>query len=493
VFSRDDVRGITFHEQTRDDPPGFTDVQLNLDPLDYIPGVVSEIAFGKYRSPDYEVHPGEYIPQVGTRTGTPAVQSMNEVYFSLFLPSGERPANGWPVAIVGHGGGQNRLSADQLFAAKLAEHGIATIGIGTVGFGFGPLSMLTVNRSIGEPITFLAGGRSFDQDGDHVIDNREGDLATAPRAILWDNDAQRQTVADLMQLVRVIEVGIDVHGDRGRDLDPSRIYNIGVSNSGLQMATFLAVEPDVQVGALNVTGGPRIEATRFIGTAYHPVLPNYDRSAFGRMLAGRIPSLLNSPGVIEIDGNPVTAPYFNEMLPLRNDIPLHLRLEDGTTRDFQSPLINDVAGAMGIQEVIDYSIWVQQGSSPPAYAPHFHKDPLPGVPAKSVLYQFPKGDQAVPNPLETATVRAGDLANIATYYRHDLAVAEDPTMARDPHPLLVQPTSPNQTQRAVARGYQEQIATFFASDGKTIIHPEPARFFEVPIQGPLPEDLNYIV
>jgi hypothetical protein len=31
-----------------------------------------------------------------------------------------------------------------------------------------------------------------------------------------------------------------------------------------------------------------------------------------------------------------------------------------------------------------------------------------------------------------------------------------------------------------------------SSDGETIIHPEPARFFEVPIQGPLPEDLNYI-
>lgn len=24
------------------------------------------------------------------------------------------------------------------------------------------------------------------------------------------------------------------------------------------------------------------------------------------------------------------------------------------------------------------------------------------------------------------------------------------------------------------------------------MHPEPARFFEVPIQGPLPEELNYV-
>ena len=47
--------------------------------------------------------------------------------------------------------------------------------------------------------------------------------------------------------------------------------------------------------------------------------------------------------------------------------------------------------------------------------------------------------------------------------------------------------------RAIARGAQEQVATFFATDGAVVIHPEPARFFEVPISLPLPEDLNYIL
>src|SRR5262245_61273456 len=32
------------------------------------------IAFGKYLSPDYEVHLGEYIPPIGTRRGTPGLQ-----------------------------------------------------------------------------------------------------------------------------------------------------------------------------------------------------------------------------------------------------------------------------------------------------------------------------------------------------------------------------------------------------------------------------------
>ena len=49
--------------------------------------------------------------------------------------------------------------------------------------------------------------------------------------------------------------------------------------------------------------------------------------------------------------------------------------------------------------------------------------------------------------------------------------------------------------RPIALAAQAQIATFFASDGADIIQPPgvPVEYFEVPIQGPLPEDLNYIV
>jgi hypothetical protein len=99
VFNLNDVKGITFNEQDGADPLHFTPVQLNLAGLDIFPGSVSAMAFGKYHSPDYEVHPGEYIPQVSTLTGTPVVQSMDEVYFNLFLPSGPKPEGGWPLAI----------------------------------------------------------------------------------------------------------------------------------------------------------------------------------------------------------------------------------------------------------------------------------------------------------------------------------------------------------------------------------------------------------
>jgi hypothetical protein len=134
---------------------------------------------------------------------------------------------------------------------------------------------------------------------------------------------------------------------------------------------------------------------------------------------------------------------------------------------------------------------VSQSGNPVAYAPHIRKTPLAGIAAKSVIYQFAKGDQIVPNPVATALLRAGDLADRATFYRHDLAFAENPQLPTNPHGFLATLDIPG--FRAITRGAQEQIATFFATDGAAVIHPEPARFFETPISLPLPEGLNYIL
>jgi len=129
---------------------------------------------------------------------------------------------------------------------------------------------------------------------------------------------------------------------------------------------------------------------------------------------------------------------------------------------------------------------------PVAYAPHLRKAPLPGMRAKSVIYQFAKGDRAAPNPTTTALLRAGELSDRATFYRTDLAVSEDSTVLRSPHLFMTQILNQHPLVSKTARGAQEQIAIFLASDGTAVIHPEPARFFEVPIQGPLPERLNFI-
>jgi hypothetical protein len=85
--------------------PSFTsyNVSFMLTSLKVIPGAVGELAFGKYSSPAYEVHPGEFIPPVGTLTGVPVVQGTNDIHFGLVIPSDPKPSNGWPVAIFGHG------------------------------------------------------------------------------------------------------------------------------------------------------------------------------------------------------------------------------------------------------------------------------------------------------------------------------------------------------------------------------------------------------
>jgi hypothetical protein len=489
VFARDDVTGITFHAQTMADPPGFTDSQLdaNLAGLDVIPGAVSEIAFGKYLSPDYEVHPGEYIPPVGTRTGAPAVQGYNDIYFDLFLPSGQMPEGGWPVAIFGHG--NNDIKDDSfLIAATLAEHGVATVAINAVGHGLGPLGTLTVSQTDGSPVTFSAGGRGRDQNDDHTITSNEGVDAAPPRTVLFRSDGIRQTAADLMQLVRVIEVGMDVHGDGQRDLDPARIYYVGQSLGANYGTVFLAVEPDVRAGVLSAPGNP--PANQQLAT----------RPPLGMRLQSRTPSLVNSPGISVFGGLAEAAPRFDENMPLRDGTPLVVTLEDGATRTIQSPVTNTVPGAMAIQEALTNIEWASQAGSPVAYAPHLRKAPLTGVPAKSVIFLVNKGDESAPNPNTTAIVRAGDLADRVAFYRHDVAYAADPTLPKNPHQFLLGlPPSDSPLEAAVEWGKQRQVANFFASDGQFIddlsdvTTPDGTPLFEVPIRGPLPEDLSYIV
>jgi hypothetical protein len=483
AFARGQVTGITFRQQTMVDPPGFSNVDLNLSLLDIVPGAVGQMAFGKYLSPDYEVHPGEFIPPVGTRTGTPLVQGGNEIYFNLILPSGPEPASGWPVALFGHGSGGNKNDVLNV-AATLAAHGIATVSINAVGHGFGPLSTLTVSRAEAGAVTLPAGGRGTDQNGDHVIGSSEGVEATAPRSLIHDRDGLRQTVVDLMQLVRVIQVGMDVDGDGTPDVDAAHVYYFGRSLGGMYGTVFVAVEPDVHTAVPNVPVADQ---------AMRGVLSPVFRASRGDWLAERVPSLINSPGVTQIGGVGVTGPFFDENMPLRSGVSFRVRLEDGSSRNIQSPVINDVPGAMAIQQAFDNAEWAMLSGDALAYAPHVRKEPLVGVAPKSVIVQFDTGDQNVPNPSSSALLRAADLTDRATYYRHDLAFAERPTLPKNGHTFLG--SIGNTAWRDIALAAQAQIATFFASDGTRIIQPPgvPEEFFEVPIRGSLPEDLNYIV
>jgi pimeloyl-ACP methyl ester carboxylesterase len=444
------------------------------------PGAVGSVAFGRYVSPDYQVHPVQYIPPVGTRSGIPVVQGTNDIYFNLFLPSGPKPANGWPVAIFGHGVNDNKNNALLYVASSLANNGIATIGINMVGHGFGPQSTLTVTRTVGVPVTFIAGGRGIDQDGNNTIGNSEGLNAARPRSIVFPSDGFRQTAADLMQLTRVIEVGMDVDGDGQRDLDSSRIYYFGISYGGAMGTVFLAVEPNVRAGVLAVPADPVP-----IGN-----LGLSNRITLGNMAASRKPSLLNSPGITVFAGRAINPPFCDENMPLRDQIPLTVQLADLSTRVIQSPVTNTVAGAMAIQEMLENGEWVCQAGSPAAYAPHLRRAPLAGLPAKPVIFQIAKGDETAPNPTTTAILRAGELADSTLYYRHDLYRLANPSLPTNCHGFAINLINP--VMRPIALGAQDQTGKFFSSDGVLVIVPGPSPYFEFPIPLPLPEDLNYI-
>jgi hypothetical protein len=383
----------------------------------------------------------------------PAVQRVNDVFFTLFLPAGSPPPGGWPVTLFGHGFGDNRNNSPYVVAASMAAQGIATVCINVVGHGGGPLGTLIVNRTGGGPVTLPAGGRGVDQNGDTLIDATEGVSALPPQSIIGSRDGLRQTTIDLMQLVREIEVGMDVDGNGDADLNPERIYYFGQSFGGIYGTTFMAVEPSVPAGALNVGGGAISDILR-LGT-FRPLLT--------AILGARVPSLLNLPG------------GFNDNMPLRN-LP---------------PVIDTVPGALAIQAFLENLEWVSQAGNPAAYARHLRRSPLRRVPAKSVLFQLAKGDQTVPNPTTTAILRAGRLADRTTYFRNDLAFAANPAVPKNPHSFLTRLFTPSVA--AVAAGAQIQIATFFASHGTVIIDPDgPGPLFEVPIVPPLPEDLSFI-
>ena len=244
------------------------------------------------------------------------------------------------MAIVGTGGDQH--FATGAVAAMLASHGIATIGINVAGNGFGPLGTLAVRLTDGRSLVIPDAGRGVDQDGDNIIGITEGASAAAPR--LWTigvRDSNRQNAIDLLQLVRVIEVGMDVNGDGSPDLDPERIFYFGNSAGAMYGAIFLALEPSIYAAAEGVPGALSPEHGRWA--------PGRRANFFGPQLRDRVPSLLNAPGITMIDGVPVNPPHFNENKPLRD----------------QPPVTNTVEGAIDIQNAMELHEWGQQSGQSP--------------------------------------------------------------------------------------------------------------------------------
>jgi hypothetical protein len=458
VFPLNTVTGLTWNVQALTVGPLIpTSLNGNLAALQVFPGSIGTLAFGKFSGTHWQ-NANVFIPQVPTRQSVPA-QGREDIFFNLFIPSGPRPTNGWPVAIFGHGFTDSKQGAPFAVASVLAHNGIASVAINVVGHGFGPNSTLTVKQGT-TSTTFLEGGRGVDQDGNGQITSAEGSstFVLSPQGTVGSRDALQQTAANLMELVRAIQGGVDADGDGLQDLDPNRIYYAGQSFGGIYGTIFLGIEPDVRAGVPNVPGGPIIDIVR-LSPSFQLLLT--------QSLSVRTPVLLNA-------GPPL---FFNDNSPLRN-LP---------------PVINNVPGAVAIQTVEDTSRWLGQAGDPVAWAPFIRKNPLPGDLAKSVIIQFARGDKTVPNPTATALIRSGDLTDRATFYRNDIAFPLGLGL-NNPHTFLTSLPKP------IAIEPQIQIGVFFATDGALTIDPDSVGLlppsvpplFETPIAGPLPEDLGFL-
>ncbi len=438
VYRRMGIESITFTRQIATGGPERFASPAPL-PLDLVPPAdVATIALGAFDSASF-LTGSRHIPAVPT-SRAPEIIGQERVQVALYLPAGVMPAAGWPVIVFGHGFGNDKNLITPLVAGTFARRGFATAAINVVGHGGGPDSTLTIKASGKEPLVLSAGGRGVDLDGDGRIGSTEG-VSTAmrgPLALIGSRDGLRQTVADLMQLIRAIRHGVDVDGDGKPDLDATRIYYAGQSFGGIYGTLLMAVDPLPRAGVLNVPGAPIVEIARQ-AEMFRPLVIQQMRA--------RRPSLMNG----EKD--------FTESLPLWGE----------------PPVTSPAPGALAIQAYFDRAEWLQQPADPSAVAPYLREVPLLPSGPRPILLQMAVGDRTVPNPTTEQMIRAGALQPLLSVYRHDLVVATLPPRFANPHAFL---TMQAPEVAAIARAAQEQIARFFLSDGRTIERTDP--HFDIP-------------
>jgi hypothetical protein len=440
----------------------FSEVEQPLQSLAVVPGSVSRVAYGHFRSPNF-LTSSLLIPPTGTATGSPRQRGENQLLVQIFVPAGQKPAGGWPVVVFGHGFGDSMFGSPWSVASVLASYGMATASIHVMGHGGGPQGSLRAELGNGATLSLPAAGRGLDVNGDGAIAATEGSTAPAPYGLTGARDTLRQTVVDLAQLVRQFEAGVDVDGDGSTDFDGRRVSYSGQSFGGVYGTMLLAVEPSLVAGVPNVGGGNLVEATRLGSLRILRTLG----------LAGRKPSLINLPPLA--DAPPPANLQFDENMPLRDE----------------PTLTRHVPGAMAIAALFERTEWAQQAGAAAAYAPLIRRRPLPGHQPKPIIFQMAKGDMTMPNPTSSLVVRAGDFADRVTYFRNDLAIAANPTLPKDPHGFLTAVGHP--AARPLALAAQRQVAEFLSSNGTRTVDPDGTQaLFETPLVGPLPEALHYI-
>ena len=175
-----------------------------------------------------------------------------------------------------------------------------------------------------------------------------------------------------MQLVRQIQVGVDVDGDGAVDLDASAIYYAGQSFGGIYGTMFLGVEPRSRPACRTCRAA---RSSRSRGSAgFRPLA--------GIALSRRMPSLLNVAPSARYDSTRTSRCATSR----RRSTPCPARWR---SRRYSTGTV----GAAGRQPGLVRAASASSRSTA----------------AKPVIIQFAKGDRTVPNPTASAILRAGAL------------------------------------------------------------------------------------
>lgn len=438
VFNLADLSSIAYHAQTGFSPKTFSDFRLSP-----IPGeAVGQIAFGTFVSPRF-LNDGGLI-DAPTGAGVTLPTAAEEIAVCVWLPKTPAPPGGYPVVIVGQGANSWHIRNSSFIAAALAERGMASVAINYPAQGYGPESTVILTDKSGAATEVPAAGRA------------SAVASAVPGITLMRDSLFRQTVVDMMQLIRVIKAGADLNGDGINDLNGNRVYFVGMSVGAMIGVMLHAVEPDLRAAVLSDGAGTLVDQSRWTKSAI----------TLGQMSAHK-PSLFNA-------GNSFEASW-----ALR----------------YQDVKLIEAPGAIAVQEWFERNEWVSLPGDPLAYAPHLCSSTLPGVPIKPVLFQMEWADRTAPNPAGTNLIHAANLRESTSVYRHDLARAIAPNLPADPHMIFYNPPATDQA-RAIWTAGQKQIAEFLAGDGarildiNDIVRPMFGKdLFEIPAW--LPEVMNY--
>ena len=302
-----------------------------------------------------------------------------ELPITAWLP--KTGAGPFPTIVWGSGLGSGRDQGERL-ATFAAPEGFATVAIDPVAHGEHP------DVPEGEGTSVIATVVRFFTIGD------QRERALEP---LRMRDNFRQSTYDKLQLVRLLQAGLDATGDGEVDLDASRLTYLGVSLGGIMGVELLALSDAFGAGVLAVPGG-RVSSIISESATFGPlidllrpptvtdgdidrffpilqtILDRGDAGTYGPHVvmdrfAGGTPSILG--GVVLDDATVPNAANYHLMRAMRLELVAdELRAEPGIVRGPAVPVSGNAFGGTATTGFLQFDVVRDDAAAEPEDATH---------------------------------------------------------------------------------------------------------------------------